>query len=539
MICDASTAERIGALWLRSALAPVGDFGRRTEDAARPFGRGDEAAARAQCTRIARLAEQLEPAGVALTRTALRRAPDPAGIISRATAGDSLDDVDFFELLRFADALDATASAWDAAGGPVSGRPPVLPEVAGLLARGRLGGSFYLADTFGASLGAVRARYAVADAAATAERRRLRQLLEPLVGGDPADGEHVIVMRDAVPNVPAGVRVVRETPAYRVLTLELDTPALTAAAATDRALLELMQAEERARRELGTAVAALGKAIVLATRTLGELDCTLARVAFVQTWGGCIPDFASEPVFAFEAATFAPLAAALHAAGRNYTAISLEVSGVAVITGPNMGGKSAALATCGFLAACASAGLPPPAARITMPLFARVAWIGAEPTVEPARLLSAFGAEVVHARDVLATTDRPELVLVDEFARTTGPREGCALLVALVEALARRRASALIATHFESVARAANVAHFTIAGLARPLDAHAAADITAALDAVAHAMDYRIIVAGIATEVRSDALALAGLLGLDAAIVERAATLYAGPADGAPAEAPE
>jgi dsDNA-specific endonuclease/ATPase MutS2 len=40
-------------------------------------------------------------------------------------------------------------------------------------------------------------------------------------------------------------------------------------------------------------------------------------------------------------------------------------------------------------------------------------------------------------------------------------------------------------------------------------------------------MDYRIISVDGATPSRSDALALAGLLGLDATIVERAAALFA------------
>ena len=175
-----------------------------------------------------------------------------------------------------------------------------------------------------------------------------------------------------------------------------------------------------------------------------------------------------------------------------------------------MGGKSAALATCGFLAACIAYGVPPPAREAALPLAASIAWIGGEPAADRARLLSAFGAEVVRARDALADAAPPALVLVDEFARTTGPREGRALLVALVEALARRGAFALVATHFEGVARDAEVPHLTIAGLGDgSLAAHPARDIQAALDAVARAMDYRIVAVSAESHSRSDALALA------------------------------
>ena len=219
--------------------------------------------------------------------------------------------------------------------------------------------------------------------------------------------------------------------------------------------------------------------------------------------------------------------AALADAGLPYTPISLDLAGAAVLTGPNMGGKSAALATCGFLAACVAHGVPPPARSAVLPLVASVAWIGSEPAAGRPRLLSAFGAEVVRAREGLAAA-APALLLVDEFARTTGPREGRALLVALVESLAGRGVFALVATHFDGVARDAGVPHLTIAGLGdRALDAHAARDIGAALDAVAQAMDYRIVAADGDAGARSDALALAGLLGLDSTIVERAAALYA------------
>jgi hypothetical protein len=69
----------------------------------------------------------------------------------------------------------------------------------------------------------------------------------------------------------------------------------------------------------------------------------------------------------------------------------------------------------------------------------------------------------------------------------------------------------------------------TIAGLGgRSLDLHAAPDFHAALDAIAAAMDYRIVAVDGAARSASDALAVAGLLGLDPEIVERAAALFAG-----------
>src|SRR5665213_2293512 len=163
----------------------------------------------------------------------------------------------------------------------------------------------------------------------------------------------------------------------------------------------------------------------------------------------------------------------------------------------------------------------PRARTASLHLLARIDWIGGEAPEDRARLLSSYAAKVVRARETLAAASRHALVLVDEFARTTGPRDGRALLIAFVEALRERGAFALIATHFDGVAQTAGVPHLQIAGLrADALDAVRASDLDAALDAINAAMDYRIVEAA-AGEAGSDALALARLLGLDPRVVER------------------
>ncbi|MEA2688599.1 MAG: mismatch repair protein MutS2, partial [Candidatus Eremiobacteraeota bacterium] len=253
-------------------------------------------------------------------------------------------------------------------------------------------------------------------------------------------------------------------------------------------------------------------------------------VAFAQRWGGCVPSFGSDPSvangrIAFDDATFAPLADALAARGHRYTRLSLDLRGVAVLTGPNMGGKSAALATAGFLCACAALGVPPPARAASLRLLETIVWIGGEGPQERTRLLSSYAAEVVRARDTLASASARTLVLIDEFARTTGPREGRALLIALAEAIQKRSAFAFIATHFDGVAEAAGVPHLRIAGLRERLSEIDANDLDAALDAVNAAMDYRVVPARDAAA-ESDALELARLLGLGDEIVQRARALH-------------
>jgi DNA mismatch repair protein MutS2 len=531
---DALTAERTGLTWLRAAVAPVGAFGRRHDEVIPPYGPGDEDRALAEIAEVVALAERLDLDGVARVRAVLRAVPEPAPIVARARVGDPLGDVDFYELGRFADATAALARAWDAAVSPSAApndpnhvitdrRPPAVDALSAVLAPGREGAGFYLDDAFGPGLRAARAALAAAEADAEARREAIAARVRDATGVDPV-GEEFVVLRDVYAGpLPDGVLIVRETPTYRTAAIRVVSPE------RDAAFTRLAEEEEAARRALAERIAREADAVGAATRALGALDRTLARVAFAQRWGACVPSFSGERI-AFADATFAPLADALAASGRRYTPLSLDLHGVAVLTGPNMGGKSAALATAGFLCACAALGVPPPAREAALPLLDTIAWIGGggEGAEDRARLLSSYAAEVVRARETLASASARALVLVDEFARTTGPREGRALLIAFAEALREHRAFALVATHFDDVAALASVPHLRIAGLRdRGIETVAPGDLDSALDAINAAMDYRVVDASDGSA-SSDALALAALLGLDARVIARARTLHDG-----------
>jgi len=515
MIVDDVTAERIGLHRLRAWLAPVGAFGRAHDAVHPPYAAADAELARAEIAAVFALAAALDRDGVGRIRAALRAVPEPGPIVSRARAGDPLSDVDFYELGRFADALTALGRAWDAAGGAPDGRPSQAEELRAILAPGRDGsGSFYLADTFDAALAPARTAFAAAEAELTQRRAAIADRVRAITGVDPS-GEDIVVLRDVYDGpAPDGTRIVRETPTYRVLGI------VAFSAERDRALSLLADAEEAARRMLGERIGAQAVRVRAIADALGALDRLLARVAFTHRWGGCVPELAADRL-QFADATFAPLAEALTARGHRYTPLSLDLRGAAVLTGPNMGGKSAALATSGFLCACIALGVPPPAASAALPPLDRITWIGGEVAADRSRLLSSYAGEVVRARDALAAASSHALILADEFARTTGPREGRALLIAFVEALRGRGALALVATHFDGIPEASGVAHLRIAGLRGALPTAASDDLDAALDAINAAMDYRVVDGSVGGDA-SDALALAALLGMDSAVIERA-----------------
>jgi hypothetical protein len=524
-----TTAVAIGLDWLLDAIAPSGDFGRRVCAGERAFGPGDEAAALAAAVSVDAMARAFAPARLDGLSAALAAAPDPGMLLTRARAGDILDDVDFFELLRLLDVLAEVRATLDGFAG--FDLPDNESELRAALAAGRTPQrTFYLDSAFDPDLASAREAAATCQAAYDAARSRIAARVVRALGVEHVRDGEFVVMRDRLAgSVPAEIHIVREAPTYLLCELVLDDGVLAALALRDVADERIAELEERVRVRLSALVREHAAIVEAQCARLGELDALTARARFAQRYEAVVPEIVSGAALSFEAARYLPLVEALEAHGRRYEPVSLDLDGVGVITGPNMGGKSAALRTCGFLAACVALGVPVPARSARLALFDDIVWLGTTSPVEgeEARaergLLSAFGTEVVELRAFFERGARRPLVLIDEFARTTSPREGRALLIALLERLSALGACSLASTHLSNIAADAGVAHYAVAGLRElPPRAETAVDLEAALAQIAQAMDYSIARVDERTSARADAIALADILGLNAALIARA-----------------
>jgi DNA mismatch repair protein MutS2 len=520
----AGSGAAFGAEWLLAAIAPSSAFGRRVRARERAFRTGDEAAARIAIARTAAAAEAIDPARLSAIAGILAGAPDPSAAIVRARSGSILGDADFFEISRFLDALGEVAVL---ARGLALDADYAEPSstLGDALAPGRTRTrSFYLADTFDAELAAARSASASHQAAYDAARSRLAERASAYAGLERVRDGEFVVMRDRLSApVPPEIRILCEAPTYVLCELALDDSAVAALAARDAAAMAVASAEESVRARLSELVAREGATLERACDALGEIDALVARARFARRFACVVPEIACDATVAFEDARYLPLASTLENNGRRYTPISLSLDGFGVVTGPNMGGKSAALRTLGFVVACVALGVPVPASAARVPLVDEIAWVGLGIANESDALLSSFGREVVELRAFFSRDAGRALVLVDEFARTTSPREGRALLVALLETLRGRRALGLAATHLAGIAAAANVAHYAIGGLGplRPVSG-APLDLDGALARIADAMDYGLRQVAESAIAPAGAIALAEALGLDAELVSRA-----------------
>ena len=155
---------------------------------------------------------------------------------------------------------------------------------------------------------------------------------------------------------------------------------------------------------------------------------------------------------------------------REHNATGIKPSTVAIITGPNMGGKSSYLRTVALTVIMAQIGSFVPATAYNLyGLFDAVhVRMGAADDLASGR--STFMVEMEEVSAILGCAKRSSLVILDEVGRGTSTHDGTALAYATLQTLIRQQVPTLFVTHFPLLAAVAHeypsmVANFNMAFL--------------------------------------------------------------------------
>ncbi|MEO1008425.1 MAG: DNA mismatch repair protein MutS [Planctomycetota bacterium] len=126
---------------------------------------------------------------------------------------------------------------------------------------------------------------------------------------------------------------------------------------------------------------------------------------------------------------------------------------LAIITGPNMAGKSTYIRTAALLVVLAHAGSFVPAASAIIGLADRVCTrVGADDALHEGR--STFMVEMAETAAILNNATERSVVVLDEIGRGTSTLDGLSLAWAIAERLADQRGPrALFATHYHELTR--------------------------------------------------------------------------------------
>ena len=128
---------------------------------------------------------------------------------------------------------------------------------------------------------------------------------------------------------------------------------------------------------------------------------------------------------------------------------------LAVVTGPNMAGKSVFLRQVALIALLAQVGSFVPAKEAELPILDRIyTRVGASDAL--AEGISTFMAEMIEAAQIIAGATERSLVILDELGRGTSTHDGMALAWSIAKYLAQKtRCKTLFATHYRELARLA------------------------------------------------------------------------------------
>jgi len=206
-----------------------------------------------------------------------------------------------------------------------------------------------------------------------------------------------------------------------------------------------------------------------AAAALAQLDVAAGLAEWAQDARAVRPEIDKSLLFDAEAARHPVVEAATAREGLPFTPNDCKLDGIgagaarlAIVTGPNMAGKSTFLRQNALLAILAQAGSFVPAKRLRLGVVDRLfSRVGAADDLSRGR--STFMAEMVETAAILTQATPRSLVILDEIGRGTATYDGLAIAWACAEALHdTNRCRALFATHYHELARLeGRMAHVT------------------------------------------------------------------------------
>ncbi len=212
-----------------------------------------------------------------------------------------------------------------------------------------------------------------------------------------------------------------------------------------------LEEEQRILAELSAAVGRQAPLLVHDVEIIAVLDETAAAGRLSDDLDAGAPELGGDR-FDLRKSRHPLLVLQRHGAGIVANDIALPAPAQAlIVSGPNAGGKTVSITAVGLAALMARAGLPLSAEAGSRMPFYRTVYTAIGDEGDLSRDLSTFSAHLGALRHILEAAGPGTLVLIDEIASGTDPREGAAIAIAALEKLVTAGAQVLITTHLEEL----------------------------------------------------------------------------------------
>lgn len=214
---------------------------------------------------------------------------------------------------------------------------------------------------------------------------------------------------------------------------------------------EMTSIEDEIRAKLSMQLSGFADELEAAQKSLAFIDLNLAKAYQMIKYDLCFPTISDDGATEYEGLFNPEVKDALEQRNRTFQPVDITFwNKPTLITGANMGGKTVVLKTLTLCQYLFQFGFGIPATKAKVDLKDEIYFcIGDEQSIEKG--LSSFAAEMKNIDAVIKASrgKRKLLALIDEPARTTNPKEGTALVSALVKVLEVENVSLVMTTHYD------------------------------------------------------------------------------------------
>ena len=216
-------------------------------------------------------------------------------------------------------------------------------------------------------------------------------------------------------------------------------------------------------KEIAAAIRPHWQEMLVSFGLLQHIDFIRAKAEFARHTRATEPHVASQPLLDMIQARHPLLEQSLIAHGKQIVALDINLSvkedgekrgalpHILLISGPNAGGKSVCLKTVGLLQYMLQCGLSIPVSeRSAVGVFNDIMIdIGDEQSIE--NDLSTYSSHLTNMKQMMRHASDRTLLLIDEFGTGTEPQIGGAIAQSVLHQFCRRKAWAVITTHYQNL----------------------------------------------------------------------------------------
>lgn len=527
---DRDTMDSLDFQYILNKIDVRTPYGQIYKNKIRAFLPGEEDLLKEELDKIERLLSLIDDDFIRNINNIFHDIKDIRNSIKRASEGMTLTEVEFFEIksflfsLRDIESILVEKKIKDYDIKAIEELERALdPENTGIL-------TFYIYDSYSEELKRIRESIRETESALKAEKKLLKEKIEGDMNIKVSPDGTITVPKDKVDlieKIKGNPNLVYASENYLYVKYSLKKTENMVLLENKFSVLKEKEEkeEEKIRKQLTNRIKDSSKRLWANIANMGKLDFLLAKAKLARDFNGVKPNIVSEHILTIKKGRHPKIEEILSKKGLNFTPISVSLKeGVAIITGANMGGKTVSLKLIGLLTSMAQHGLFVPAEEMTLGLngFIRSS-IGDFQSIDKG--LSTFGSEIRRIKEALDICHKKGLILIDELAKGTNPKEGYAISRAIVEYLKDKNSITIMTTHYDHVADTEDILHLQVVGLSnidfKELE-NRLKGRSERLDIINSLMNYELVEVKGKSKVPQDALNIARILGLNPEIIDLA-----------------